>query len=88
MVKGGIEVPNIKSILDIQDYERASAALKLMNELAKGKRFGEEKGWHIASEIRAHFREKVNEGAVKKAWPKNKEGPWVKNKPRVLLLCL
>ena len=55
------------AILDIQDYERASTALKLMNELAKGKRFGEEKGWHIASEIRAHFREKVNEGAVKKA---------------------
>lgn len=67
MVKGGVEVPNIKSILDIQDYERASTALKLMNELAKGKRFGEEKGWHIASEIRVHFREKVNEGAVKKA---------------------
>ncbi len=33
------------AILDIQDYERTQAALRLMNELAKGRQDGEEKGW-------------------------------------------
>lgn len=33
------------AILDIQDYERTQAALRLMNELAKGRQSGEEKGW-------------------------------------------
>ena len=33
------------AILDIQDYERTQAALRLMNELAKGRQAGEEKGW-------------------------------------------
>ena len=31
------------AILDIQDYERANATLKLVDELAKGKQSGEEK---------------------------------------------
>ena len=46
------------AILDIQDYERANATLKLVDELAKGKQSGEEKGWRTASEVRAHFQEK------------------------------
>lgn len=33
------------AILDIQDYERTQAALRLMNELARGRQSGEEKGW-------------------------------------------
>ncbi len=33
------------AMLDIQDYERTQAALRLMNELAKGRQDGEEKGW-------------------------------------------
>ncbi len=33
------------AILDIQDYERTQAAFRLMNELAKGRQVGEEKGW-------------------------------------------
>ena len=49
------------AILDIQDYEKANATLKLMDELAKGKQSGEEKGWRTASEVRAHFQEKANE---------------------------
>lgn len=33
------------AIVDMQDYEKAQATLKLMNELAKGRASGEEKGW-------------------------------------------
>jgi prevent-host-death family protein len=33
------------AILDIQDYEKSRAAMRLMNELAKGRKSGEEKGW-------------------------------------------
>lgn len=32
-------------ILDMQDFEKTQATLRLMNELAKGRKFGEEKGW-------------------------------------------
>ena len=32
-------------ILDIQDFEKTQATLRLMNELAKGRKSGEEKGW-------------------------------------------
>lgn len=33
------------AILDIQDFEKTQATLRLMNELAKGRKSGEEKGW-------------------------------------------
>ena len=33
------------AIIDIQDYERTQATLRLMNELEKGRKSGEEKGW-------------------------------------------
>ena len=33
------------AILDMYDYEKTQATLKLMNELAKGRKSGEEKGW-------------------------------------------
>ena len=33
------------AIVDIQDYEKTQAILKLMGELAKGERSGTEKGW-------------------------------------------
>ena len=33
------------AIVDMQDYERTQATLRLMNELAKGRKSGEEKGW-------------------------------------------
>lgn len=40
-------MPNIKltSDLDLQDFDRAEATLCLMNELAKGRKSGEKKGW-------------------------------------------
>lgn len=49
------------AIIDIQDYEKSRATLKLMNELAKGKKSGEEKGWLTSSDVRAHFRARANE---------------------------
>ena len=33
------------AILDIQDFEKTQAIIRLMNELAKGRKSGEEKGW-------------------------------------------
>ena len=32
-------------IIDIEEYEKTQAVLKLMNELAQGERSGKEKGW-------------------------------------------
>ena len=49
------------AIIDIQDYEKTRATLKLMDELAKGKKSGEKKGWLSPSDVRVHFREKTNE---------------------------
>ena len=47
--------------IDMQDYEKTKATLKLIGELAKGKKSGEEKGWLSSSDMRAHFRAKSNE---------------------------
>ena len=33
------------AIIDIQDYEKTRATLKLMDELARGRKSGEENGW-------------------------------------------
>ena len=48
-------------IIDMQDYEKTHATLMLMNELAKGKKSGEEKGWVSSDDVRAHFRARANE---------------------------
>lgn len=39
------------AIMDIHDYDRAQATIRLMNELAKGRRSGEEKGWLTLEEV-------------------------------------
>ena len=49
------------AILDIQDYEKTQATIRLMNELAKDRRSGEEEGWLTAEDVRAHFRARANE---------------------------
>ncbi|SES65557.1 type II toxin-antitoxin system prevent-host-death family antitoxin [[Clostridium] polysaccharolyticum] len=49
------------AIVAIQDYEKSQATLALMDELAKGKKTGEEKGWLSSSDVRAHFMERRNE---------------------------
>ncbi len=33
------------AIMDMQDYEKTQATLRLLDELAKGRKSGEEKGW-------------------------------------------
>lgn len=49
------------AIVDIQDYEKTKATIILMNELAKGRKSGEEKGWLSSEDVRAHFAAKRNE---------------------------
>jgi prevent-host-death family protein len=49
------------AILDMQDYERMQAAARLINEAAKGRKSGEEKGWVSAESAREHFHAKTQE---------------------------
>ena len=46
------------AIVDMQDYERAQATIRLMNELAKGRHSGETEGWLTPDEVRAHLKRK------------------------------
>ena len=41
------------AILDMREYEKINAALKLVTELAKGERSGQEQGWLTADEVEA-----------------------------------
>lgn len=43
------------AIVDMQDYERTQATLRLMNELAKGRKSGEEKGWLTLEAVEKHL---------------------------------
>ena len=45
------------AIVDMGEYERLQAQVKLINELNKGRRSGEEEGWLSADEVRRHFRD-------------------------------
>lgn len=49
------------AIVDIAEYEKTQATIKLMGELAKGRKSGEENEWISHEDIRAHFKEKINE---------------------------
>lgn len=49
------------AIVDIKDYEKIKDTLTLMNELAKGKKSGEEKEWLSADDVREHFRVREHE---------------------------
>ena len=49
------------AIVDMQDYEKAQATLRLMNERARGRRSGETEGYLSPEEVRAHFRARANE---------------------------
>ena len=42
-------------IIDIDEYEKINATLKLMSELEKGERSAREKGWIDFSEIEKEF---------------------------------
>ena len=41
------------AIVDIHDYEKNLATLRLLNELAKGRRAGEQEGWLSLDEVEA-----------------------------------
>ncbi|MCD7769452.1 MAG: type II toxin-antitoxin system prevent-host-death family antitoxin [Oscillospiraceae bacterium] len=50
------------AIVDIDDYEKARATIRLMNELAKGRRSGETEGWLTLEEVEANLENKRGEG--------------------------
>ncbi|NLV15636.1 MAG: type II toxin-antitoxin system prevent-host-death family antitoxin [Syntrophomonadaceae bacterium] len=43
------------AIVDIQDYEKTQATLRLMNELAKGRKSGEQEGWLTLEAVEEHL---------------------------------
>lgn len=49
------------AIVDMQDYEKTQAALRLLGELAQGRHSGETEGWLTPEDIRAHFEARANE---------------------------
>ena len=49
------------AILDIQDYEKTQATIRLMNELEKGRRSGETEGWLTPEEVEEHLKERWRE---------------------------
>ncbi|WP_041644169.1 type II toxin-antitoxin system prevent-host-death family antitoxin [Mahella australiensis] len=48
-------------LLDISDYEKTQATIKLFGELNKGRKSGDENGWLSHEEVKAHFKEKEDE---------------------------
>ncbi len=58
LTKNGRGCYAIVDIAEQEEYEKTKAALRLMCELEKGKRSGEEKGYVDLSDVRRHFREK------------------------------
>ena len=49
------------AIVDMQDYEKTQAIIRLMSELAKGRRSFETEGRLTPDDMKAHFRSKVND---------------------------
>lgn len=43
------------AIVDMHDYEKAQATIRLMNEIAKGRRSAETEKLYSPEEMRAHF---------------------------------
>ena len=43
-----------------EKYDRMQAQLRLMCELAEGRRSGEEEGWISSEDVRSHFRVRAN----------------------------
>ena len=43
------------AIVDMQDYEKTQATIRLMNELAKGRKIGEENGWLTLEAVEEHL---------------------------------
>lgn len=49
------------AIVDMHDYEKAQATIRLMNEIAKGRRSAETEALFSSEDMRAHFRARANE---------------------------
>ena len=49
------------AIVDMRDYEKTLATIRLMNELEKGRRSGETEPLITSEEMREHFRRRANE---------------------------
>lgn len=49
------------AIVDMRDYEKTLATIRLMNELEKGRRSGETEPLISPEEMREHFRGRANE---------------------------
>lgn len=43
------------AILDMQDYEKTQATLRLMSELAKGQQSGETEGWLALEDVESYL---------------------------------
>jgi hypothetical protein len=43
------------AILDMREYEKTQATLRLMSELAKGEKSGQEQGWLTPDEVEAEL---------------------------------
>lgn len=43
------------AIMDMHDYEKMQTTLELMNEIAKGRKSGEEKGWIGIDDVEARL---------------------------------
>ena len=51
-----LEIISSYVILEMGDYEKKEAAIKLMMELEKGRISGKKEGWHTLEEIRKEYR--------------------------------
>jgi len=49
------------AIVDMQDYEKTQATIRLLNELAQGRKSGEQEGWLTSEDMRAHFCARADE---------------------------
>lgn len=48
------------AVIDIRDYEKMKAAVRLLNELDAGRRSGETDGWISADDVQAHLRREAD----------------------------
>jgi len=53
--------------LTLMEYTREEAVAKLMAELEKGWKSGEEQGWNCAEDVRVHFAEKCINAEIQAA---------------------
>lgn len=53
------------AIVELRDYEKAQATIRLIGEIAKGRRSGEERGCLTNEEMRAHFRARTSDEPLK-----------------------